>query len=187
MKPPIPCGPNRLLWPVNAIASAFNLFISISITPADWAVSITKNILCFLAIYPIEAISWIDPVTLDAWDIIISLVFGFILFSISRGLMKPVLFAFTNVTSILELEHSFKGRSIELCSIVEEITWSPGLRRPFIKIFKDVVILLVKITLLDFSYLKKLAIFSRAVNRYLLLSNEFEEPDLFALPPILVI
>ena len=78
IKPPIPCGPSKLLWPVKVKALKFNSEKSTESTPALWALSKIKNILFSLQSFPISFIGWIVPKTLEAWVRMISFVLGFI-------------------------------------------------------------------------------------------------------------
>jgi len=88
-----------------------------------------------------------DPITLEAWETITSLVFLLILSLISIGFIKPSFEELTKSILILsKLEHSNNGLKTELCSKVVEITWSFSFKIPLIRIFKEEVILLVKIT-----------------------------------------
>ena len=87
-----------------------------------------------------------DPITLEAWETITSLVFLLILSLISIGFIKPSFEELTKSILILsKLEHSNNGLKTELCSKVVEITWSFSFKIPLIRIFKEEVILLVKI------------------------------------------
>ena len=91
IKPPIPWGPSKLLWPVKAKALKLNSAKSTGSTPALWALSKIKNILFFLQSSPISFIGWIDPMTLEAWVRTISFVLGFISLLILSTLSIPKL------------------------------------------------------------------------------------------------
>lgn len=60
INPPIPWGPNRLLWPVKAKAFNDKSLKLISSTPALCALSNMKNIPSFLHKSPICFIGWIE-------------------------------------------------------------------------------------------------------------------------------
>ena len=103
IKPPIPWGPNRLLWPVKAKAFNDKSLKLISSTPALWALSNIKYIPSFLHKSPICFIGWIDPTTLEAWVITINFVLDLINFSISFISTIPRIFALTMSISIFKL------------------------------------------------------------------------------------
>ena len=147
INPPIPWGPNKLLWPVKAKALNDKSLKFISSTPALWALSNIKNMPSFLHKSPISLIGWIEPTTFDAWVITINLVFDLIKFFISFTSTIPILFASTISKSIFNVFFKlYRGLITELCSIEEVIIWSPDFITPFNKMFSDEVMLFVNIT-----------------------------------------
>lgn len=129
-RPPVPWGPSKPLWPVKHRASTGTSVRSIGSTPAVWTVSSTKRAPCSRHSRLASAMGVTLPVTLDAWVSATTFVSGRNAEASSSSRNLPRSSIGTTVQVTPSLHSAWSGRSTELCSIAEVMTWSPGTRSP---------------------------------------------------------